>query len=62
MTKFAEIQNREKGLKQNLEAKQLSMIALGGAIGTGLFLGSKSRSDSQGQALSSATQSLAYSR
>lgn len=41
MTKFAEIQNREKGLKQNLEAKQLSMIALGGAIGTGLFLGSK---------------------
>ncbi|MDF9759929.1 MULTISPECIES: amino acid permease [Peribacillus] len=30
----------EKGLKRNLETNQLSMIAMGCAIGTGLFLGS----------------------
>ncbi|MGP9783751.1 amino acid permease [Glutamicibacter sp. AOP12-B1-11] len=35
------IKNREAGLSRQLSAKQLSMIALGGAIGTGLFLGSK---------------------
>ncbi|EQM70702.1 hypothetical protein L682_08055 [Aquipseudomonas alcaligenes OT 69] len=32
--------DREKGLKQSLTSGQLSMIAIGGAIGTGLFLGS----------------------
>ena len=32
--------DREAGLHRNLSARQLSMIAVGGAIGTGLFLGS----------------------
>lgn len=41
MAKFSDIQTREVGLQKSLTAKQLSMIALGGAIGTGLFLGSK---------------------
>ncbi|HKU13476.1 MAG TPA: amino acid permease [Steroidobacteraceae bacterium] len=31
---------RERGLKRSLSTGQLSMIAIGGAIGTGLFLGS----------------------
>ena len=31
---------REAGLRRNLTPRQLSMIAVGGAIGTGLFLGS----------------------
>src|ERR1700752_1093480 len=31
---------REAGLRRDLSPRQLSMIALGGAIGTGLFLGS----------------------
>ncbi|HXJ03827.1 MAG TPA: amino acid permease [Candidatus Acidoferrum sp.] len=35
-----EIVDREAGLHRNLTPRQLSMIALGGAIGTGLFLGS----------------------
>ncbi|WP_334122368.1 hypothetical protein [Glutamicibacter sp.] len=35
------IQQRESGLSRQLTSRQLSMIALGGAIGTGLFLGSK---------------------
>lgn len=34
------ITDREAGLKRQLTTRQLSMIALGGAIGTGLFLGS----------------------
>jgi amino acid transporter, AAT family len=34
------ILDREAGLQRNLTARQLSMIAIGGAIGTGLFLGS----------------------
>lgn len=34
------IAEREAGLKRNLTPRQLSMIAMGGAIGTGLFLGS----------------------
>ncbi len=36
----AEILDREAGLHRNLSPRQLSMIAIGGAIGTGLFLGS----------------------
>src|SRR5579864_8878132 len=35
-----EVIAREAGLHRNLTSRQLSMIALGGAIGTGLFLGS----------------------
>lgn len=38
---FADIQAREDGLSKTLSSRQLGMIALGGAIGTGLFLGSK---------------------
>jgi len=34
------ILEREAGLHRNLTPRQLSMIAIGGAIGTGLFLGS----------------------
>ncbi|MFZ0968348.1 MAG: amino acid permease, partial [Candidatus Acidiferrales bacterium] len=34
------IADREAGLHRQLGSRQLSMIALGGAIGTGLFLGS----------------------
>jgi len=38
---FERIAAREQGLKRRLTAGQMSMIAIGGAIGTGLFLGSK---------------------
>jgi L-asparagine transporter-like permease len=37
---FDVIAEREKGLRRGLSSAQLSMIAIGGAIGTGLFLGS----------------------
>jgi AAT family amino acid transporter len=37
---FKAIEEREKGLRRSLTRGQLSMIAIGGAIGTGLFLGS----------------------
>src|SRR5215472_13893500 len=37
---FAPIIERERGLRRTLSARRLTMIALGGAIGTGLFLGS----------------------
>jgi L-asparagine transporter-like permease len=36
---LSNIIERERGLRRNLSARKLSMIALGGAIGTGLFLG-----------------------
>ena len=38
--RFDAITQREVGLRRELSARQLSMIAIGGAIGTGLFLGS----------------------
>jgi AAT family amino acid transporter len=37
---FDSIAQREQGLERRLSSRQLSMIAIGGAIGTGLFLGS----------------------
>ena len=37
---FVAITRREAGLRKTLSAAKLSMIAIGGAIGTGLFLGS----------------------
>ena len=37
---FGAISGREQGLRRSLSAGQLSMIAIGGAVGTGLFLGS----------------------
>ena len=39
-SRFDTITEREKGLHRSLSARQLSMIAIGGAIGTGLFFGS----------------------
>lgn len=41
MASFESIQQRESGLIRALTGSQISMIALGGAIGTGLFLGSR---------------------
>ena len=38
---FGDIEQRERGLHRTLSSAQLSMIAIGGAIGTGLFLGSR---------------------
>jgi L-asparagine transporter-like permease len=37
---FENIIERERGLRRSLSARRLTMIAIGGAIGTGLFLGS----------------------
>jgi L-asparagine transporter-like permease len=39
-TAFSAIAARESGLQRTLSAGKLTMIAIGGAIGTGLFLGS----------------------
>jgi amino acid transporter, AAT family len=39
-TDVSDVLSRERGLHRNLSSRQLSMIAVGGAIGTGLFLGS----------------------
>src|SRR5437016_2987349 len=36
----SEVLANEQGLARQLNSRQLSMIAIGGAIGTGLFLGS----------------------
>ncbi len=40
MGDFHNIQQREKGLQQHLTSAQMVMIAIGGAVGTGLFMGS----------------------
>ncbi|HYL70603.1 MAG TPA: amino acid permease, partial [Candidatus Dormibacteraeota bacterium] len=40
MAAFADIVERERGLRRTLSAGRMTMIAIGGAIGTGLFLGS----------------------
>src|SRR6202045_4267637 len=36
---FDEVLEREQGLRRSLSARRITMIAIGGAIGTGLFLG-----------------------
>ena len=40
MADFQDIQQREQGLQQHLTSAQMVMIAIGGAVGTGLFMGS----------------------
>ena len=40
MADFQQIQQRETGLQQHLTSAQMVMIAIGGAVGTGLFMGS----------------------
>lgn len=40
MNDFEHIARRQGGLNKHLTAGQMSMLAIGGAIGTGLFLGS----------------------
>lgn len=45
------LQAEEEGYHQSLGNRQVQMIAIGGAIGTGLFLGSASRLHSTGPAL-----------
>ena len=40
MADFDSIQQRETGLQQHLTSAQMVMIAIGGAVGTGLFMGS----------------------
>lgn len=40
MASFQDIQQRETGLRHHLSAAQMVMIAIGGAVGTGLFMGS----------------------
>ena len=37
---IAKITDREHGLKRQLTARQMAMVAVGGSIGTGLLLGS----------------------
>ena len=41
--------NEEQGLRHQLSAGQMAMVAVGGSIGTGLLLGSAARSDSPDQ-------------
>ncbi len=40
LERHAQIVHSEQGLARKLSERQMSMIAIGGAIGTGLFLGS----------------------
>ena len=47
----AHLDAEQVGYKQSLGRRQVQMIAIGGAIGTGLFLGSASRLNANGPAL-----------
>ena len=51
MSPFESIARRERGLLQQLTAAQMTMIAIGGAIGTGLFLGAGGRLAQAGPAI-----------
>ncbi|MDF0531428.1 amino acid permease [Tsukamurella sp. 8F] len=51
MTQVDKFAAEQEGYKQSLGRRQVQMIAIGGAIGTGLFLGSASRLGSTGPAL-----------
>ncbi|GAA4392526.1 amino acid permease [Tsukamurella soli] len=51
MTQVDKFAAEQEGYKQSLGRRQVQMIAIGGAIGTGLFLGSASRLGSNGPAL-----------
>ena len=51
MEHIARIDAAEAGLKHGLSNRQIQMIAIGGAIGTGLFLGAGARLQASGPAL-----------
>ncbi|GAB0116174.1 amino acid permease [Acidisoma sp. 7E03] len=48
---LAKLEHREGGYKHGLSNRQIQMIAIGGAIGTGLFLGAGARLQMAGPAL-----------
>ena len=47
----ADFSNEEAGYHKTLKPRQIQMIAIGGAIGTGLFMGAGARLASSGPAL-----------
>ena len=51
----------DKGYHKSLKPRQIQMIAIGGAIGTGLFLGAGGRLNAAGPPWSSPTRSAASS-
>lgn len=58
----ASLTAEDAGLHKGLKSRQIQMIAIGGAIGTGLFMGAGGRLASAGPALISATRSVASLR
>jgi len=50
-SKQAWLESHEEGYKKTLKPRQIQMIAVGGAIGTGLFLGAGARLQLAGPAL-----------
>ena len=53
--------NEDEGYHKGLKPRQLQMIAIGGAIGTGLFLGAGGRLHNAGPGCSWCTRSAASS-
>ncbi len=47
----ASLEHHEEGYEKSLKPRQVQMIAIGGAIGTGLFLGAGARLQLAGPAL-----------